>query len=76
MFATSVSALTPPVNLWGFAKINGIETLDETPVNVYGTCFNEQTDLIISGKTSFENGYYDLNIPMDDPNTVKDEGCS
>lgn len=76
LVASSVSAATPPTNLWGFSTNNENPTPDNTTVRIIADCYDIGEVEIVNTKTSHGLGYYDLNIPIDDPNTDLDEGCS
>ena len=67
--------MLPPVNLWGYAYINGQPAPDGTPITITGDCYNNGQQTISQTTTNYGNGYYDTNIPIDSPTTPQDEGC-
>ncbi len=71
-----------PVNYFGFVFVDGNYIPDNLTIKVYSTCFNskesnlDKISLLKATHASYNKGYYDLYIPIDDPSTDKDEGCT
>lgn len=74
-FISIASAIRPPVKYHGFLLIDGEKAPDGVEIRVFGECFGEGMQEIVSTKTDFGHGYYVIDIPIDYLETEEDEGC-